>query len=161
MNVSSCVWDDILVTVARPGDMLRSSALHLHFRVIRDPCSEGSDQSDSSQLLLLAAGTRTDTNGAANFTQQFTVNGQRGTATVFAMDGIDTTGPELGSATFSNFNVDAAFDARNFFDRRSIAQPGQAQYVPRPGVSQSRCVADQKHSRRPNSGRSSSTFLIS
>jgi hypothetical protein len=125
---------------------------------------------DFSQLLLLAAGTQTDTNGAANFTQQFTVNGQRGITTVFAMDGIDTTDPEMGGATFSNFNVDAiqeikssagvmpaeighgaagftevvtksgtnnlhgsvfefvrnaAFDARNFFDRRSIAQPGR------------------------------------
>jgi hypothetical protein len=125
---------------------------------------------DFSQLLLLAAGTQTDANGAANFTQQFTVNGQRGIATVFAMDGVDTTDPEMGGATFSNFNVDAiqeirsmsgvmpaeighgaagftevitksgtndlhgsvfefvrnaAFDARNFFDRRSIAQPGR------------------------------------
>ena len=125
---------------------------------------------DFSKLLLLAAGTQTDTNGAANFTQQFTVNGQRGSATVFAMDGIDTTDPEMGGATFSNFNVDAieeinsssgvmpadighgaagftaittksgsndlhgslfefvrnaAFDARNFFDRRSVAQPGR------------------------------------
>ena len=123
---------------------------------------------DFSQLLLLAAGTQTDTNGAANFTQQLTTNGQRGTATVFAMDGIDTTDPEMGGATFSNFNVDAiqeiqsssgalpasighgaagftqvvtksgvnqlhgsffefvrnaAFDARNFFDRQSVAQP--------------------------------------
>ncbi len=125
---------------------------------------------DFSQLLLLATGTQTDTNGAANFTQQFTVNGQRGSATVFHMDGVDTTDPEMGGATFSNFNVDAiqeiksssgvlpaeighgaagyteiltksgtkdlhgsvfefvrnaAFDARNFFDRRSIAQPGR------------------------------------
>ena len=125
---------------------------------------------DFSQLLLLAAGTQTDTNGAANFTQQFTVNGQRGSATVFSMDGVDTTDPEMGGATFSNFNVDAireiksssgvmpaeighgaagyteivtksgvndlhgsvfefvrnaAFDARNFFDRRSVAQPGR------------------------------------
>lgn len=125
---------------------------------------------DFSQLLLLAAGTRTDTNGAANFTQQFTVNGQRGAATVFSMDGADMTDPEMGGATFSNFNVDAiqeinasagvmpasighgaagfteivtksgvndlhgsvfefvrnaAFDARNFFDRRSVAQPGR------------------------------------
>lgn len=125
---------------------------------------------DFSQLLLLAAGTQTDTNGAANFTQQFTVNGQRGSATVFAMDGIDTTDPEMGGATFSNFNVDAiqeikssagvlpaeighgaagytevvsksgtndlhgsvfeflrnaVLDARNFFDRRSVAQPGR------------------------------------
>ena len=125
---------------------------------------------DFSALLLLAAGAQTDTNGAANFTQQFAVNGQRGTAAVFAMDGIDTSDPELGGATFSNFNVDAiqeirsdsgvlpateghgaasftniitksgddqfhgaffefvrnaAFDARNFFDRRTIADPGR------------------------------------
>ncbi|MBZ5594936.1 MAG: TonB-dependent receptor [Acidobacteriia bacterium] len=125
---------------------------------------------DFSQLLLLASGTQTDTNGAANFTQQFAVNGQRGTAAVFAMDGIDSTDPEMGGATFSNFNVDAiqeiqassgvlpaeighgagsftdiitksgtdqihgavfefvrnaAFDARNFFDRRSVASPGR------------------------------------
>src|SRR5271169_3527022 len=62
---------------------------------------------DFSKLLLLAAGTMTDANGAANFTQQFAVNGQRGVATVFAVDGFDTTDPELGGATFSNFNVDA------------------------------------------------------
>lgn len=125
---------------------------------------------DFTQLLLLAAGTMTDTNGAANFTQQFAVNGQRGTAAVFAMDGADTTDPEMGGGTFTNFNVDAvaeirsssgampaeigrgaagytdiitrsgtnqlhgsvfeflrnaALDARNFFDRRSFAQPGR------------------------------------
>jgi len=62
---------------------------------------------DFSALLLLAAGTMTDTNGAANFTQQFAVNGQRGVTTVFSMDGLDTTDPELGGSTFSNFNVDA------------------------------------------------------
>src|SRR5271169_214855 len=62
---------------------------------------------DFSKLLLLAAGTMTDANGAANFTQQFAVNGQRGVASVFSMDGFDTTDPELGGATFSNFNVDA------------------------------------------------------
>ena len=62
---------------------------------------------DFSQLLLLAAGTMTDTNGSANFTQQFAVNGQRGTTAMFAMDGVDTTDPELGGATFTNFNVDA------------------------------------------------------
>jgi hypothetical protein len=125
---------------------------------------------DFSQLLLLASGTQTDTNGANNFTQQFAVNGQRGTAAVFSIDGIDATDPEMGGASFSNFNVDAiqeirsnsgvmpaeighgaatftdvitksgsdqvhgaifefvrnaAFDARNFFDRRSIANPGR------------------------------------
>lgn len=62
---------------------------------------------DFSKLLLLAAGTMTDANGAANFTQQFAVNGQRGATTVFASDGFDTTDPEMGGATFSNFNVDA------------------------------------------------------
>ncbi|MGA1996725.1 MAG: carboxypeptidase-like regulatory domain-containing protein, partial [Bryobacteraceae bacterium] len=62
---------------------------------------------DFSQLLLLAAGTMTDTNGASNFTQQFAVNGQRGTAAVFAMDGADSSDPEMGGATFTNFNVDA------------------------------------------------------
>ena len=125
---------------------------------------------DFSQLLLLAAGTMTDTNGSANFTQQFSVNGQRGVTAIFAMDGADTTDPELGGATFSNFNVDAvqeiqsfsgvmpaeighgaagftniitkagtnllhgsvfefvrnsAFDARNFFDERTLANPGR------------------------------------
>ncbi len=128
------------------------------------------NERDFSKLLLLAAGTMTDTNGAANFTQQFAVNGQRGTATVFAMDGADVTDPELGGATFSNFDVDAiqevqsssgvmpaeighgaagytdvitksgtdqlhgsafeflrnsAFDARNFFDERSVADEGR------------------------------------
>lgn len=62
---------------------------------------------DFSKLLLLAAGTMTDTNGAANFTQQFAVNGQRGVTGVFALDGADTTDPEMGGATFSTFNVDA------------------------------------------------------
>jgi hypothetical protein len=125
---------------------------------------------DFSQLLLLAAGTMTDTNGAANFTQQFAVNGQRGSTAMFAMDGVDTTDPELGGATFSNVNIDAvqeieslsgvmppeigrgaagftniktkkgtnllhgsvfefarnaAFDARNFFDYRTLANPGR------------------------------------
>ena len=65
------------------------------------------NERDFSKLLLLAAGTMTDSNGAANFTQQFAMNGQRGNATVFAMDSTDTTDPEMGGATFSNFNVDA------------------------------------------------------
>src|SRR5690348_8928049 len=68
---------------------------------------------DFSKLLLLAAGTMTDTNGAANFTQQFAVNGQRGAAAVFALDGADTSDPELGGATFSNFNVDAIQEVRS------------------------------------------------
>ncbi len=65
------------------------------------------NERDFSKLLLLAAGTMTDTNGAANFTQQFSANGQRGVTSVFAIDGADTSDPELGGATFANFNVDA------------------------------------------------------
>jgi hypothetical protein len=62
---------------------------------------------DFSTLLLLAAGTMTDVNGATNFTQQFAVNGQRGVEAVFAMDGADTSDPEMGGTAFANFNVDA------------------------------------------------------
>ena len=62
---------------------------------------------DFSQLLLLAAGTMTDANGATNFTQQFAINGQRGVEATFAMDGADISDPEMGGSTFTNFNVDA------------------------------------------------------
>ena len=62
---------------------------------------------DFSTLLLLAAGTMTDVNGAVNFTQQFAINGQRGVEAVFAMDGADISDPEMGGSTFTNFNVDA------------------------------------------------------
>jgi len=62
---------------------------------------------DFSQLLLLAAGTMTDANGATNFTEQFAINGQRGVEATFAMDGADISDPEMGGSTFSNFNVDA------------------------------------------------------
>jgi len=62
---------------------------------------------DFSSLLLLAAGTMTDANGSTNFTAQFAINGQRGVEATFAMDGADTSDPEMGGATFSNFNVDA------------------------------------------------------
>ena len=62
---------------------------------------------DFSTLLLLAAGTMTDANGATNFTAQFAINGQRGAEATFAMDGADVSDPEMGGATFSNFNVDA------------------------------------------------------
>jgi Carboxypeptidase regulatory-like domain len=62
---------------------------------------------DFSQLLLLAAGTMTDANGASNFTAQFAINGQRGVEATFAMDGADISDPEMGGSTFSNFNVDA------------------------------------------------------
>jgi len=62
---------------------------------------------DFSTLLLLAAGTMTDVNGATNFTQQFAINGQRGVEAVFAMDGADISDPEMGGTIFTNFNVDA------------------------------------------------------
>ncbi|HEY1160850.1 MAG TPA: TonB-dependent receptor, partial [Terracidiphilus sp.] len=62
---------------------------------------------DFSSLLLLAAGTMTDANGATNFTAQFAINGQRGVEAAFAMDGADISDPEMGGSTFSNFNVDA------------------------------------------------------
>ncbi|HEY1767419.1 MAG TPA: carboxypeptidase regulatory-like domain-containing protein [Terracidiphilus sp.] len=62
---------------------------------------------DFSTLLLLAAGTMTDANGATNFTAQFAINGQRGVEATFALDGADISDPEMGGATFSNFNVDA------------------------------------------------------
>ena len=62
---------------------------------------------DFSTLLLLAAGTMTDSNGMTNFTAQFAINGQRGVEATFAMDGADISDPEMGGATFSNFNVDA------------------------------------------------------
>ncbi len=62
---------------------------------------------DFSSLLLLAAGTMTDTNGATNFTAQFAINGQRGVEATFAMDDADISDPEMGGSTFSNFDVDA------------------------------------------------------
>src|SRR5258706_2773939 len=49
----------------------------------------------------------TDVNGQTNFTQQFAINGQRGVAAVFAMDGADVSDPEMGGSTFTNFDVDA------------------------------------------------------
>ena len=68
---------------------------------------------DFSSLLLLAAGTMTDANGATNFTAQFAINGQRGVEATFAMDGADTSDPEMGGATFTNFNVDAVEEIRS------------------------------------------------
>jgi hypothetical protein len=65
------------------------------------------EQARLQHLLLLAAGTMTDANGATNFTAQFAINGQRGVEATFAMDGADISDPEMGGATFSNFNVDA------------------------------------------------------
>ncbi len=68
---------------------------------------------DFSSLLLLAAGTMTDANGATNFTAQFAINGQRGVEATFAMDDADISDPEMGGSTFSNFNVDAVEEIRS------------------------------------------------
>jgi hypothetical protein len=65
------------------------------------------EQRDSTTLLLLASGINTTTGTGGNFTQQYSVHGQKGTTAVFALDGADTTDPELGGATISDFNVDA------------------------------------------------------
>ncbi len=158
---------DILSFASQSVEAARSGGEQLSSQAVS---SIPLNKRDFSNLLLLAAGTMTDTNGATNFTQQFAINGQRGVEAVFAMDGADTSDPEMGGATFSNFNVDAvqeiqsssgwmpaeigrgaagftniitrsgadgfhgsvfefvrnsAFDARNFFDRRSIADPGR------------------------------------
>ncbi len=69
---------------------------------------------DFSALLLLAVGTSTDANGT-NLTPQFAINGQRGVEATFAIDGAETSDPEMGGSTFSNFNVDAieAIDSRS------------------------------------------------
>ena len=68
---------------------------------------------DLSQILLLAAGTATDPSGAQNFTQQFSINGQRGVEATFALDGADTSDPEIGGGTFTNFNVDAVLELQS------------------------------------------------
>ena len=65
------------------------------------------EQRDSSSLLLLSAGTTTAAASGNNFTQQYSIHGQPGTEAVFALDGGDTTDPELGGGTITDFNVDA------------------------------------------------------
>ncbi|MBV9303772.1 MAG: carboxypeptidase regulatory-like domain-containing protein [Acidobacteriaceae bacterium] len=182
-NHSLTYPQSLAIPAAGPGEIILSDRDAISLHVATNQSSSGGEtlsaktvsgiplnKRDFSQLLLLAAGTMTDANGASNFTQQFAINGQRGVEAVFAMDGADTSDPEMGGATFSNFNVDAvqeiqsssgwmpteighgaagftnivtrsgtgslhgsifefvrnsAFDARNFFDRRSIANPGR------------------------------------
>ena len=65
---------------------------------------------DFSQLLLLASGAQTDTNGAANFTAQFAVNGWRVLSQyVFAaqMASIPAIPEGFGGATFLISTMDA------------------------------------------------------
>jgi Carboxypeptidase regulatory-like domain len=117
------------VDYAQPVDLISAApavALTLSARgeltvaLLKTPAATGGEQlssqavselplngRDFSTLLLLAAGTMTDANGATNFTQQFAINGQRGVEATFAMDGADISDPEMGGTTFTNFNVDA------------------------------------------------------
>jgi hypothetical protein len=90
---------------------------------------------DFSQLLLLAAGTMTDANGATNFTQQFAVNGQRGVEAVFAMDGADISDPEMGGSTFSNFMLTRSkrFGLVLVGCQRRLAEEQQASRTSSPG----------------------------
>ena len=93
---------DVLLTLAAESEASAAVVLSSH-TVSELPLNKR----DFSQLLLLAAGTMTDANGATNFTQQFAINGQRGVEATFSMDGADISDPEMGGSTFSNFNVDA------------------------------------------------------
>jgi hypothetical protein len=109
-----------LAPAAPPVVLTLSARGELTVAVLQGPAATGGEElssqavselplnkRDFSTLLLLAAGTMTDANGATNFTAQFAINGQRGVEATFAMDGADISDPEMGGATFSNFNVDA------------------------------------------------------
>lgn len=96
--------DSILTFTMESRECARSGGENLS----SDKVSESPlNKRDFGQLLLLAAGTSTDTNGASNYTQQFAINGQRGVEATFAIDSADASDPELGGATFTNFNVGA------------------------------------------------------
>jgi hypothetical protein len=109
-----------LTPAAPPVVLTLSGRGELTIALLKGPAATGGEQlssqavselplngRDFSTLLLLAAGTMTDANGATNFTQQFAINGQRGVEATFAMDGADISDPEMGGTTFTNFNVDA------------------------------------------------------
>ncbi len=115
-----CAQPIDLAPAAPPVALTLSARGELTVAVLEGPTATGGEElssqavselplnkRDFSTLLLLAAGTMTDTNGATNFTQQFAINGQRGVEATFAMDGADISDPEMGGATFTNFNVDA------------------------------------------------------
>src|SRR5208283_1291699 len=121
--------DQTLVVIARanPASPKGSGGAHLSSGEVSSlPLNER----DFSKLLLLAAGTMTDTNGAANFTQQFTANGQRGVTSVFATDGADTSDPEMGGATFANFNVDALQEVHSSLCAMRRLTPGIISITP-------------------------------
>ena len=103
---------EVLLTLSNRGELtvaaLKSQAATGGEELSSQAVSElPLNKRDFSSLLLLAAGTMTDANGATNFTAQFAINGQRGVEATFAMDGADISDPEMGGSTFSNFNVDA------------------------------------------------------
>ena len=103
VNIEVSNRGELNVTARRPGRRLPAAKPLSSQAVSELPLNKR----DFSQLLLLAAGTMTDANGATNFTAQFAINGQRGVEATFAMDGADISDPEMGGSTFSNFNVDA------------------------------------------------------
>ena len=109
-----------LAANAAPVEITLSDRGELFVTVLKGQAATGGEQlsnqavselplngRDFGTLLLLAAGTMTDVNGATNFTAQFAINGQRGVEATFAMDGADISDPEMGGSTFPNFNVDA------------------------------------------------------
>ena len=103
---------DLAITISVQGDLTVSGSQRVEATSGEDlsgkeVSSLPLNKRDFSQLLLLAAGTMTDSNGATNFTEQFAIDGQRGVEATFAMDGADISDPEMGGATFTNFNVDA------------------------------------------------------
>lgn len=103
---------DLAITITAQGDLTVSGSQRVEATSGEDlsgkeVSSLPLNKRDFSQLLLLAAGTMTDSNGATNFTEQFAIDGQRGVEATFAMDGADISDPEMGGATFTNFNVDA------------------------------------------------------
>ncbi len=103
---------DLIITITTQGDLTVTGSQRVEATSGEDlsgkeVSSLPLNKRDFSQLLLLAAGTMTDTNGATNFTEQFAIDGQRGVEATFAMDGADISDPEMGGATFTNFDVDA------------------------------------------------------
>ena len=102
-----CAQPIDLAPAAPPVALTLSARGELTVAVLTGPTATGGEElssqavselplnkRDFSTLLLLAAGTMTDTNGATNFTQQFAINGQRGVEATFAMDGADISDPE-------------------------------------------------------------------
>ena len=110
LSVAMEAQDEAAAAVADSGAHAATGGEKLSSQAVSELPLNGRD---FSTLLLLAAGTMTDINGATNFTQQFAINGQRGVEAVFAMDGADITDPEMGGSTFTNFNVDAIQDLQS------------------------------------------------